>query len=441
MRLRSEIVGIQDAETRTRPRLLKVLHVVDNFSAGGAAVGVLNLARATTWATSWALAEQLKHGVLSLAPSAALAGELPAGSPVRVLPPGRHGLFGFVSRLAKWVRKERFDILHVNNPGAWLDVALAARLTGRPCVQTFHGLECRVDDLPAGPPAMLRWKCFLAARMTAAVTAVGEASRAAVAQLSGLALDAVQVIPNGIDLRRFVPDPGSRSKLRAELKIEGRAPLAVHVAGLRPVKDQHTLLRAWRLVVAQSVGPAPRLLIVGNGPCHDELVSLTREMGIANQVRFLGQRADVQNVLPACDVFVLSSLTEGLSLAILEAMACGLPVVATNVGGNGELVREGVTGRLTPPGDPERLALALIDLLSNPSLASRMGLAGRRLVEEHHDLETMAARYVALYSAVGHRLSAFGRTRPLAPKPTADSRQPMADRRSPIADDSERSRS
>ncbi len=394
--------GFEDSAPATPLRPLNILHSVDNFSGGGAAVGVLNLARAS--------AERLKHGVLSLTPAVGLAEQLPAGTPVMALPSSRQRLFGFVKRLAAWVRQEGFDVLHVNNPGAWLDVALGARLSGRPCVQTFHGLECSVDEVPA----VQRWKCALAARMTTRVIAVGEASRATVCRLARLSSSAVQVIPNGIDLRRFGPASGLQSALvRDELRIDAVAPLAIHVAGLRPVKDQLTLLHAWRLVLASrsqappgnarpggSASPAPVLLLVGDGPCREELISAVRGLGIQDQVRFLGERSDVEVLLPACDVFVLSSRTEGLSLAILEAMACGLPVVATSVGGNPELVRDGETGRLTPARDAERLAQALADVLSNPALARRMGAAARGFVETRHNLETMGDQYVALYSAI-----------------------------------------
>jgi glycosyltransferase involved in cell wall biosynthesis len=385
---------------------LKVLHVVDNFSAGGAAMGVLNLIRAT--------ADRAKHAVLSLAPGVGMADQLPAGTPVRALQPGRrNGLLGFVARLVNWVRRENFDVLHVNNLGAWLDVAVAARLTGRPCVETFHGLECLVEELSAS----LRWKSYLAARMTS-VTAVGDASRDTVCRLGGLATDAVQVIRNGIDLERHQPLDTHRSlrkAVRTEFGVAADVPLAVHVAGLRPVKDQLTLLKAWWLVVAQSRDRTPVLLLIGDGPCRQSLTSIAQELGIADAVRFLGQREDVETILPACDAFVLSSLTEGLSLAILEAMACGLPVVATDVGGNRELVRDGLTGRLVPSGDAEKLAHALIETFSNPERAQRMGQAARSRVEADYDLEKMASRYVDLYSRLRAQ-SRRGRPSPLLRK-------------------------
>ncbi len=179
----------------------------------------------------------------------------------------------------------RIDVLHCNNQFAWLDTSLAARITGRPCLQTFHGVERPVHEL-AGD---VRLKCRLAARLGSGVTAVGEASRRMVCDLSGIREESVEVITNGIDLDRFRPHPPRDrrcSGLRGELAIGPDVDLVIHVAGLRPIKDQKTLLHAWRLVMESRnrlSGREPILLIVGEGECRDELRTLAEELQITRR--------------------------------------------------------------------------------------------------------------------------------------------------------------
>jgi glycosyltransferase involved in cell wall biosynthesis len=378
----------------TMPGRIRVGHIVDCFGAGGIATGVFTLVRST--------AGLIDHTIISLSNDLRLLAQLPSETPAFVIKPGPTKLVGFSARLALLARRQRLDVLHCNNQFAWLDTSLAARITGRPCLQTFHGVERPVHELSSD----VRLKCRLAARLGNMVTAVGEASRRMVCELSGVPVESVEVIPNGIDLVRFRPRPadgGPSSFLRAELGIGPDVDLVIHVAGLRPVKDQKTLLRAWRLLVEsrnQFPGREPILLIVGEGECRDQLSNLAEELQITRCVRFLWQRRDIDELLPACNVFVLSSISEGLSFAILEAMACALPVVATKVGGNAELVEDGKTGILTPHQDPAALATALGRLLDQPGLRLQMGNRGRHFVERHHDAARSAERYVELYQRI-----------------------------------------
>ena len=398
---------VSDVSRPSRPRI-RVAHVVDCFGAGGIAAGVWSLIRATS--------EFVDHSVVSLADDVRLGGSLDPRPAIHVLKPGPTKLVGFSARLALLARRRRIDVLHCNNQFAWLDAGLAARMVGVPCLQTFHGVERPAREF-AGDVC---WKCRSAARLGSVVTAVGEASRRMVCELSGIAEGSVEVIPNGVDLERFWRRPwGSRpgSTVREELGVPPDSVLVVHVAGLRPVKDQATLLRAWRLVVeatSRNGRAEPVLLMVGEGPCRDELLRLAERLKIGRSVRFLGQRRDVEEVLPACDLFVLSSLSEGLSFAILEAMACGLPVVATRVGGNAELVEEGSTGLLTPPQDPDAMSRALGSLLDDPGKRLAMGEAARRFVELHHDAARSAGRYLELYRELVDGALGNARRRPEA---------------------------
>jgi glycosyltransferase involved in cell wall biosynthesis len=395
----------QSSESR-RPH---VGHVVDCFGAGGIATGVLELVRATHG--------RVDHSIISLVDDLRLLAQLPAKPPAYVFRPGPTRLLGFCGRLAWLVCRKRIDVIHCNNHFAWLDSSLAARLTGRVCLQTFHGVEKPLAEMPRD----VRLKCRLAAKVGSVVTAVGEASQTMVCTLGGLPRQKVEVIPNGVDLARFRPcPPGTlRRALRERLGLPPEAPLVIHVAGLRPIKDQATLLRTWGLVV-ESLGPespAPLLLVAGEGPCRQELEDLSGKLQLTDRVRFLGQRRDLEALLPVCDAFVLSSLSEGMSFAILEAMAAGLPVVATRVGGNGELVEDRASGLLVPARDPAALAGALVELLRDAEMRLRMAGRGRQIVEERFDQARSIERYVALYQQLAsrNRSKRCGGTFPMCP--------------------------
>jgi glycosyltransferase involved in cell wall biosynthesis len=213
--------------------------------------------------------------------------------------------------------------------------------------------------------------------------------------------DRISVVHNGIDIERFLvnPNPFATSNNYR----------AIHVARLNWVKDQATLLRAARRVADKL--PEFKLDIIGDGPAREDLATLHRELGLQQNVRLHGARDDVPDWLPKADMFVLSSVSEGICLTLLEAMAAGLPVVATDVGGNREIVAVGRTGRLVPARDPEGLAKAILAMCENTSLAREMGRRGRERVENHFDVRTMVARYEAMYREL------LGRTASTVPKP------------------------
>jgi glycosyltransferase involved in cell wall biosynthesis len=162
-----------------------------------------------------------------------------------------------------------------------------------------------------------------------------------------------------------------------------------------PTKDQRSLLQAIRLVVDQV--PTFRFLVVGDGPYRAELEQLRATLQLTENVELLGQRTDVSQLLAQSDFFVLSSLYEGLSLTLLEAAATGLPIVATRVGGNPEVVEHGVNGLLVPPKDPVKLAEAMVQLIRQPLQAGDMGRAGRAKMVEQFDLRRTVAKYETLY--------------------------------------------
>jgi sugar transferase (PEP-CTERM/EpsH1 system associated) len=202
----------------------------------------------------------------------------------------------------------------------------------------------------------------------------------------------VRTIYNGVDAERFAP--GNRTVARQALGIPPDWAVAGTVGRLDPVKDQAGLIHAFAQVASIGKGA---LVIAGDGPSRRQLEAVIGELRLGERVRLLGERDDVASILRALDVFVLPSIGEGISNAILEAMATGLPVIATRVGGNGELVKDGLTGRLIEPRRPEALAEALTDYFANPARARAHGAAGRERAISEFGLERMLAGYVALY--------------------------------------------
>jgi glycosyltransferase involved in cell wall biosynthesis len=203
----------------------------------------------------------------------------------------------------------------------------------------------------------------------------------------------VKTLRNGVDLTRF--GRINRVEARAGVGVGPDQPVLVTVGRLVPVKDHATLLESVQIL--RQEGMSPLLLVAGEGPLAGTLVSQAAALGVNTNVRWLGHRLDVESVLAAGDVFVLSSKSEGLSNTILEAMASGLPVVATRVGGADEMVLDGLTGLLVPSSSPRALAEALASILRDPDARRAMGVAGRERARVEFSLDAMLRRYDALY--------------------------------------------
>ncbi|MBI3838940.1 MAG: glycosyltransferase [Planctomycetia bacterium] len=220
----------------------------------------------------------------------------------------------------------------------------------------------------------------------------------------------VRVIPNGVDANRFHPSQ-DEGQLRRELGIAPAAPLAGIVAALRPEKNHELLLRAAARVRHQI--PHAEFLIIGDGPERPRLEQISRQLGLAQAVHFLGTRADIPELLAALDVFVLTSRIEANPVSILEAMATAKPVIAPRVGSIGESVIDGETGFLTDPLDEQQIADRLIQLLGDPELARRLGQGGREAVLDHWSLERMVQGYENLIAEIYTRkCTALGQLSP-----------------------------
>jgi L-malate glycosyltransferase len=291
------------------------------------------------------------------------------------------------ARLAWWLRRERIDVVHAQDFYSTILGVPAARLAGVPVIVSrldlvhWHG---RVRHLA------------LAAASHAAdvVVANCEAVKRFVVEKERVAPHRVVVIRNGLDVPRF--DRLRRAPLAAPLPETGKAAVAVLVANMRhEVKRQEDFLEA--LAEVRRAGHDLVGFLVGEGARKPTLEALAKELGVERAVHFLGRRGDVPAVLARGTFGVLCSRMEGLSNAVMEGMAAGLPMVVTDAGGNAELVKDGERGFVVPPERPAELAAAMMRVLSDPERARRMGAEARRFVEAELTLERMIAEHDRLY--------------------------------------------
>lgn len=348
---------------------VRVLHLLLNVEAGGLEAVVLNL-------ISRSDARRFEHRVVCLEGLGALEPAYrAAGIPIEGLHARNRALLLY--RLAQRLRHWPPDVLHSHNAKPHLIGAVARTLGLVPkLLHTKHGQN------EPWIRRQLVWN-HLAARGSDLVVTVSEDAASVARNLERVPERVLRVLHNGIDVDGWAP---AREPRRAE---------AVCVARFHPIKDHATLLRAARLVLDRR--PDFRLTLAGDGPERQRLEALSADLGLGEAIRFAGHQKDVRQLLAASDVFVMASSSEGVSLSILEAMAASLPVVATAVGGNHEVVADGETGILVPAGSPEALADALLAVLDDPDRARRLGAAGRLRVEERFSLSKMVSRYEDLY--------------------------------------------
>lgn len=276
------------------------------------------------------------------------------------------------------IRSFRPHIVHTHTAKAGLWGRLAARWAGVPVVvHTYHGHILDGYFSPLKTRAILAVERALA-RVTDRLVSVSDTVRDELLAKGIGRPEQHTVVPLGLDLKPFLLAEGERGGFRRELGVGPDDPLVGIVARLVPIKDHDTFFRAAGEVAARV--PACRFIVVGDGARRGELERLVARLGLASRVQFLGWRADLPRIYADLDVVVLSSRNEGSPVSLIEAMAAARPVVATRVGGVQDLVEDGVTGLLAPPGEPGALAAAVMALLGDPERRRTMGEAGRKRV-------------------------------------------------------------
>jgi glycosyltransferase involved in cell wall biosynthesis len=208
----------------------------------------------------------------------------------------------------------------------------------------------------------------------------------------------VHVIHNGVDTDRFTP--GDKQQVRSELALPADAKVIAILAALRPEKNHEFFLRTAAKILAQE--PKSQFLVIGDGALRSSLEVLARELGIEHVTHFLGSRPDVDRVLTAVDVLALTSHNEASPVSILEALSCGVPAVAANVGSVSETVIDNVTGKLFPTGDEAAYIKSILELITDEPLRTRLGATGRQQVIEQRSLSAMVTGYESLLSNLHH---------------------------------------
>jgi glycosyltransferase involved in cell wall biosynthesis len=331
-----------------------------------------------------ALAERGHENALVCPPGHALAARaLPAT--VREVP--MHGDLdvGMTHRLRRVFAELDGDIVHVHSRrGADFFAGRACERDGRAALLTR-----RVDN-----PELRAWARFKY-RPYRRVVAISRAVRNELCSRGGLDAARVPLIASAVDTREFRPDADARSRVLREFGLDDSAIVIGVCAQLIPRKGHELLLRAWPELVRRV--PRAHLLCFGRGPLRAPLERLVTKLDVAHRVRFVGFREDLAELLPGLDVLVHPAAREGLGLAVLEAMAAAVPVVATAVGGIVDAVRDGGEGMLVPAGDGPALVDAVERLAGDPALCLRLGTAGRTRAEREFSVASMADRYAELY--------------------------------------------
>lgn len=371
---------------------LSILHTEASMGWGGQEIRVFS-------EVSWLRGRG--HAVGLVVPPGSLLGERAekAGIPVAWISMPRALVPFAVLQIAARLRREHAQVLVTHSSmDAWT-AGIAARLVGVPVVRMRH-LSVPVRSNPVSG-AVYTVLCDR-------IVTTGEAIRTLLIHHLRVPPEKVVSIPTGVDLEAFDPSRPDPMRFREELGLNADTPLLGMVAVLRSWKGHRVFLQALRRI--RETRPNVHAVLVGEGPFRSVIEDAIQAYGLGHHVWLLGHREDVGDVLRALDVVVsASTAAEGVPQALLQALAMCRPVVASDAGGVGEVIRLGETGWLVPSGDPEALARAIVEALTDRTRAARMGVLGRKVVEAEYSLNRMGERMEQLYGAVvaeGRRTSA-----------------------------------
>ena len=368
-------------------RRITVMHVIEDLENGGAERILINLVRGLN-------REKFRPLVCCLTAEGQMAAELhESGIPVLTMHKSAKVDLGHVLRLRNLMREEKVDIVHTHVFTANLWGRLAAIAAGVPVVITHEHSSFSVDD---------RYRRLIErvlSRRTDKIISVSEELRVRLIHEARLPLATVTTIHNGLRPPAALND-ARRNQLRRTLGLERFDHLIGSVGRLEPRKNYRLLLEAMARLIRQH--PSTALVLVGSGEEAASLRYRAGELGITPNVVFAGYRSDVRDLLGIMTTFCMSSNTEGISMALLEAMVAGVPVVATNVGGNPEIVPDGSYGILVPPGDAAALAEALIETLNHRDLALERARKSQKRACEFFGERRMIQRIEELYTQLLH---------------------------------------
>jgi glycosyltransferase involved in cell wall biosynthesis len=371
------------------PDPIKVTHVVLSLDCGGLERIVLALVR-----EGQRIGQQV--AVLCLERPGELATQVESLGATLHCIHKRPGLqWRTVHRLKNALRELHPDVVHCHQTGALFYAGPAAQCAGVPLVvHTEHGNHFRRSQSSLLAGWRKSWLWWLAARYAAKFFCVTQDIADELAGRHIVPRNKLEVLANGIDVQPFL-EANYREEIRRSLAIPADAPVLGTVGRLNEIKCQDLLIRAFARLHAEN--PKARLLLVGDGPLRGSLEQLAAELRVDNAIHFAGYQLHPERYLHAMDVFALTSRTEGMPLAMLEAWAAGLPVIASAVGGIPALIQHGRNGLLFPRGDEVKLASMLCQLIRDPGQALSLGEAGRREVMTRYNLRCMAHGYEHYY--------------------------------------------
>jgi glycosyltransferase involved in cell wall biosynthesis len=364
-------------------RPIRVAHLILNLNYGGMEQVLHNLAQrlpSQGFEVHVVVLQYLGHFARGLEGKATLH-QVPPMPRWSLLHPGA---------LITTLRSIKPDVVH-SHTGVWFKAARAARAADiGVVVHTEHG---RPDPVPLADRMIDNAASRLTDRVIAVSSALANVLRTQVVHDSS----AVRIITNGVDVERLRPS-GDRAALRRSLDLPPHAPIIGSIGRLEPIKNYQLALRALAKV-GKIAGEerAPVLVLAGDGSDRAGLEALAKELGVADRVKFLGWRNDPERLYGAFDVFTMSSLSEGTSISLLEAMSSGVCPAVTDVGGNGAALGPDLSSLMVPSNDADRLAELWRRLLSDPAERTRMGQLARMRVSEQFSLDKMVDQHVALY--------------------------------------------
>ncbi|MCC7423959.1 MAG: glycosyltransferase [Planctomycetaceae bacterium] len=373
-------------QRHARPTICQIVHCL---SVGGAELLAADISRR--------LSHRYRFVFVCLDELGPLGGALLSeGFPVHVLS-RRPGIdFQCARRLAALFREERAAAVHAHQYTPFFQAAVARGLrTGPPILFTEHGRHY---------PDTRKWKRVIANKLLTGrrdrIVGVGEAVRGALVRNEGFAESRVGVVYNGVDLDAVGANrETARRAVRDELDLE-ESFVILQIARLNRLKDHPTALAAFERVLTER--PDARLVLAGDGDERAAIESIIRDKGLQPFVRVLGTRRDVPQLLAAADVFLLSSISEGIPLTLIEAMGAEVPIVSTDVGGISEMIRHGTTGFLAPAGDAAGLARYLLQLANDAALRRQFAMAAHTEAHARFSRQTMDDAYITLYEGMIH---------------------------------------
>jgi len=380
---REELGGLQGGPAPLRGRRLKVLQITENLGVGGLERVVATLCKEMD-------PNRFEPSVICMRAGGPFADELTdLGIPVHVLPWSRDRIdYTAFRKVAAILRKERIDVLHTHNSPALFDGSVAALMAGvRTHIHTDHARDF---------PDRLRYMVaeHLCSHLVYRFVGVSDHTSENLVKWEKISRRRLRTVPNGI-IAPEVPAAFDPAEKRRELGIPTGVPVIGTVCRLMPQKGLEFLLQA--AVQLRERVPDFVILIAGEGGEKDRLEAEIRELDLGGQVRLLGLRLDVPELLRIFDVYALPSRWEGLPMAVLESMAAGVPLVASAVGGVPTAVRDGVTGILVPPCRVEELAEGLATLLLDRELRLKLGRGARQVFQEEFTARQMVRRYERMY--------------------------------------------